>query len=94
MSDLPDAFRNPQQVRPGCQHQLGCKCVAPYWLRESTPAEEAREQWLRDGAHAYGIPSSAPSVAGTHPTEASSIEASGPAAVGAGDRRDSPARAE
>lgn len=53
MSDLPDAFRNPQQVRPGCQHQLGCKCVAPYWLRESTPAEEVREKWLRDGAYAH-----------------------------------------
>jgi hypothetical protein len=46
---LPDAYQQPQQVRPGCQHQLGCKCMPPYWLRASTPAEEAREKWLRDG---------------------------------------------
>lgn len=46
---FPDAFSKPQQVRPGCQHQLGCKCVPPYWLRASTPAEEAREKWLREG---------------------------------------------
>lgn len=42
-----DAYRNPQQVRPGCQHQLGCKCDPPYWLRASSPAEEARERILR-----------------------------------------------
>jgi hypothetical protein len=52
MNTLPDAFTQPQQVRPGCQHQLGCKCVPPYWLRPSTPAEEAREKWLRDGMNA------------------------------------------
>jgi hypothetical protein len=38
-----DAYRFPQQLRPGCTHQLGCRCVAPYHLRASSPAEEARE---------------------------------------------------
>lgn len=51
--DLPDAFSKPQQVRPGCQHQLGCKCAPPYWLRASTAAEEEREKWLREGPHAH-----------------------------------------
>lgn len=48
MSD-PDAYRHPQQVRPGCQHLLGCRCVPPYWLRASSPIEAAREAWLRQG---------------------------------------------
>lgn len=38
-----DAYRYPQKVALGCQHQLGCKCDPPYWLRDSTPAEEAHE---------------------------------------------------
>jgi hypothetical protein len=42
-----DAYRHPQQVRPGCTHQLGCRCTAPYWLRPSTPEEERRENFLR-----------------------------------------------
>lgn len=49
VTDLPNAFSQPQHVRPGCQHQLGCRCVPPYWLRASTPAEQAREKWLREG---------------------------------------------
>lgn len=44
---MPDAFRQPQQVRPGCTHQLGCKCVPPYHLRASTTIEEAREEFMR-----------------------------------------------
>ena len=42
-----DAYRHPQRVRPGCQHQLGCKCDPPYWLRASSPAEEAHEARIR-----------------------------------------------
>lgn len=42
-----DAYLYPQQVRPGCQHQLGCRCLPPYWLRPSSPAEEAREARIR-----------------------------------------------
>lgn len=38
-----DAYRFPQKVAPGCTHQLACKCDPPYWLRASTPAEEAHE---------------------------------------------------
>lgn len=43
MTDPRDfnAYRNPQQIRPGCQHQLGCRCAPPFWLRASSPAEEA-----------------------------------------------------
>lgn len=44
---VTDAYRYPQRVRPGCQHQLGCKCERPYWLRASSPAEEARESRMR-----------------------------------------------
>lgn len=36
-----NAYRRPQMLRPGCTHQLGCRCDPPYWLRPSTPAEEA-----------------------------------------------------
>ena len=39
-----DAYRYPQQVRPGCTHQLGCRCTPPYWLRPSTPDEQAHER--------------------------------------------------
>lgn len=43
MTDLSElnAYRYGQQIRPGCQHQLGCKCTPPFWLRASSPAEEA-----------------------------------------------------
>lgn len=44
---MPDAYRETQRVRPGCMHQLGCKCVPPYHLRASTPIEEAREEHMR-----------------------------------------------
>jgi hypothetical protein len=44
--EMLDAYRNPLAVRPGCQHQLGCKCQAPYWLRPSTAAEELTEAQL------------------------------------------------
>lgn len=37
-----DAFRFPRRIQPGCQHQLGCKCDPPYWLRQPTAAELAR----------------------------------------------------
>lgn len=49
-----DAYRHPQRVSPGCQHQLGCKCERPYWLRPSSQAELKREinlaprQWPHD----------------------------------------------
>ncbi len=36
-----NAYRRAQMLRPGCTHQLGCRCEAPFWLRPSTPAEEA-----------------------------------------------------
>ncbi len=42
MSDVIDAYRQPQRVKEGCQHLLGCKCTPPYWLRPPTPAELAR----------------------------------------------------
>lgn len=38
-----DAYRFPQKVAPGCTHQLACKCDPPYWLRTSSPTEEAHE---------------------------------------------------
>jgi hypothetical protein len=40
-----DAYRYPRRIQPGCQHILGCKCDAPYWLREPTPAE--LERWWK-----------------------------------------------
>ena len=39
---IVDAYRFPRRIQPGCQHQLGCKCDPPYWLRLPTPAELAR----------------------------------------------------
>jgi len=42
-----DAYRNAREVRPGCQHNLGCRCGTPYHLRESTEAERRKEQQLR-----------------------------------------------
>ena len=38
-----DAYTRARRVSPGCQHNLGCKCEPPYWLRDSTPVEQARE---------------------------------------------------
>jgi hypothetical protein len=43
--DRPDAYRYARRVKPGCMHQLACRCDAPYWLREPTVAELAR--WYR-----------------------------------------------
>ena len=37
-----DAYRFPREIRPGCQHQLGCRCDPPYWLRLPSPQELAR----------------------------------------------------
>jgi hypothetical protein len=45
---MPDAYRHPQEVRPGCQHQLGCRCTPPFWLRASSPIEEARAERMRE----------------------------------------------
>lgn len=45
---LLDAFQRPQRVKPGCQHRLGCNCTPPYWLRASSPVEEAKEARLRE----------------------------------------------
>lgn len=42
-----DAFTQPRVVRPGCQHNLGCRCEAPYWLRPSSLIEQQRESLLR-----------------------------------------------
>lgn len=39
LPDDYDAFRQPREIRPGCQHGLGCRCTAPFWLREPTKAE-------------------------------------------------------
>jgi hypothetical protein len=36
-----NAYRRAPVLRPGCTHQLGCRCDPPFWLRPSTPAEEA-----------------------------------------------------
>jgi len=55
MSELHElnAYRKPQQIRPGCQHQLGCRCDPPFWLRSSSPAEEAIADRI------YGLPEQA-----------------------------------
>lgn len=37
-----DAYRHAREIRPGCQHQLGCRCQPPFWLRPFSPAELAR----------------------------------------------------
>lgn len=44
---LPDAYHAARIVKPGCQHNLGCRCGVPYHLRESTPAEQRIEERLR-----------------------------------------------
>lgn len=45
---MPDAYRQPQETRPGCTHQLGCRCTPPFWLRPSSPIEEARAERMRE----------------------------------------------
>jgi hypothetical protein len=42
-----DAYRRARVVREGCQHNLGCRCEPPYWLRASTPAEEMHEALMK-----------------------------------------------
>lgn len=42
-----NAYRYAPRIRPGCQHQLGCGCDVPYWLRASSKAEEAIEAAVR-----------------------------------------------
>lgn len=42
MSD--DAYTKPSIYKTGCQHRFGCRCETPYWLRESTPIEQRKEQ--------------------------------------------------
>lgn len=42
-----DAYSRPRYVAPGCQHQLGCRCDPPFWLREPTPIEDARAEHMR-----------------------------------------------
>lgn len=37
-----DAYRYPRLVREGCQHQMGCRCDPPFWLRNPSEAEQAR----------------------------------------------------
>lgn len=49
-----DAYRYARHVREGCQHQMGCKCDAPMWLRLPTPAEESR--WFMPPADKDGEP--------------------------------------
>lgn len=44
---MNDAYRLPQHVKPGCTHQLGCKCTPPYWLRLSSSIEQQREARIR-----------------------------------------------
>jgi len=45
--EMMDAYRRPRRVAQGCQHQLGCRCEPPYWLREPTAIELAREEHMR-----------------------------------------------
>lgn len=40
-----DAYTYPRRIQPGCQHQLGCKCDPPMWLRPPSPAE--LERWFK-----------------------------------------------
>jgi hypothetical protein len=46
-----DAYQYPRKIRPGCQHQLGCGCDPPYWLRPSSPEEQAREAKIQGKQH-------------------------------------------
>lgn len=39
---VKDAFSQPRRLAPGCQHQLGCKCDPPFWLRSMTQVERAK----------------------------------------------------
>jgi len=42
-----NAYRQPRKIYEGCQHQLGCKCDPPYWLRESSPQEKKIEKGMK-----------------------------------------------
>lgn len=44
---VKNAYSDPQRVRPGCEHRLGCKCDVPFWLRNYTQAENEFEQRMR-----------------------------------------------
>lgn len=38
-----DSYRRPRYIADGCDHAGPyCKCDPPFWLRESTPLEQAR----------------------------------------------------
>jgi hypothetical protein len=50
-ADMYDAYSRPRKVQPGCQHHLGCKCEPPYWLRPSSPIEQAKEAAMRESAY-------------------------------------------
>jgi len=39
-----NAYTEPRITRPGCQHNLGCKCQVPYHLRPSTIEELIHEE--------------------------------------------------
>jgi len=45
-----NAYTEPRRIVPGCQHMLGCKCDAPYWLREPTRREINFEQHTLAGS--------------------------------------------
>lgn len=47
MTPQHNAYTQPRKVKPGCEHRLGCACDAPYWLRQSTPAEQAFEKAIQ-----------------------------------------------
>lgn len=58
-----DAYRIPRRVRDGCQHNLGCRCDPPYWLRASSQAEEVHERRIRGFDHPPAPALPAPSTA-------------------------------
>lgn len=37
-----DSYRFARKVREGCKHMMACGCETPMWLRNPSPAEEAR----------------------------------------------------
>jgi len=51
-----DAYATKREERPGCQHQLGCRCDTPYHLRPSTRPEQQREAAYRDMFRLRGAP--------------------------------------
>lgn len=44
---MMDAYRRARVVKDGCNHQLGCKCESPFWLRLPTAIEEETQEWYR-----------------------------------------------